>query len=1264
MAELCPFGPEWEKLKEGIKEKKPNLSDNDVETWAFVAFDEHANKPESKGLIPTPEQAFDILFPKEKNIVKKGLKKVFNDFKKNIKRGFQEGLLAGQMSQGRDMAKEISKLKKQLEENKISEAEYKDRIKELEYEGRFKEAEGKLAGEIEGKKAGRKEGRAEEKSYQKEFAARVSEYLAELTDKGKIDNIQAQTIARKAAKVGTSEAAFKRFSDYVDKVVERADYANEMSDIKKMQKSAKGNKSPLSAQIKSFTSINPEDLPLDMLTKYKQALDLLTGKVPNPRLMVEMSADIERIKAESKEDKVFDNVKTSEQALDLLNDIHNNKVETIEDYVKIIGDTNKLKRRLNQLLENEDITQEEYDDIASSVAFEQSKFEEKYKDQISKIKDDFINDIRGNKIEPDYEVTPEQKELIDQINSLSDEDLKSLSIEDLYVLNEAMGVANDGYIDVAKFHDVVTSLEAKNSTGIADELSGLKETTVSAAAKKLAKTDITYWASKLGIKANKLGNDFWLKLISPFNKGLADYTKDSKDFGKAVADIFKANKIENQDSHKMGMIVHYLQEYSKKFDERYKNIKDVGTVDEFGLKLNNKDKTRSIPDKVSNFKKLLGYKDTETRMKDAYESIPKGADGMVDLEDVYNDFINGGDKYLTKEQRAALDAVTNLFENNVTDKQEYANSLRGKSLEKVPFYMPRMYYKDKVIPTAASEVGKTPLRIASPFGKERIIKDVMKSDLPMTDFGYLMNTAAKNTFEDYHLTKMLSQARKVINTNLELLRPENKDVLIATEQELGERLKSQLQGVKSDAGQKFVDKLLSATSVKIFFDPIRAFKEAAVGFVTYPIRGKTGFQGYAEVFKGNKISDAVKEFTKSPIRIKENINANFDIDTGKVTTGHGWLQEGAKWLSGFTEAHFNNMIWMPTFRDSFKEITGENFDGNKFISDASYRNKFKKALNDAGSIADQETEEIIGATTTGARRRTVAVPFGQIEASGTIGKIVGFVGGYTNREYESFIKGMKDFKDRAAKGDVGAVSELSKPLGIMAGITMMGYLNNVTSYLQQLAIAKSVGKDDSSADYYKDQLMSKFDKQGAAQELIANMGQLAFSQYGSLGRAMADGLATSAYYAANSNWADKVLTPKENAQIMDWSENIMNNITYHKIPKLETKRGAAVSKVTSQKEIDHLLLQNVAALSEVSSSIVDLAGGMEAAGKLLTKSPNEVLDKEKDTYLALKTSISTLQFVLMLNGYAIPMQNLAERVVNTALEEDNKKNKISKNKFW
>jgi hypothetical protein len=1263
MAELCPFGPEWEKLKAGIKEKKPNLNDNDVETWAYVAFDEHANKPENVGKIPTPEQAFDILFPKEKNIVKKGLKKVFNDFKKNIKRGFQEGLLAGQMAQGRDMAKEVSKLKKQLEENKISDSEYKDRIKELEYEGRFKEAEGKLAGEIEGKKAGRKEGRAEEKSFQKEFAARVSEYLADLTGKGKIDNIQAQTIARKAAKIGTSESAFKRFSDYVDKVIENANYANEMADIKKMQQSAKGTKSPLTPQIKSFININPEDLPLDMLTKYKQALDLLTGKVPNPKLMIEMSADIERIKAEAKEDKVFDNVKTSEQALELLNDIHNNKVETIEDYVKIIGDTNKLKRRLNQLLENEDITEEEYNDISSSVAFEQSKFEEKYKDQISKIKDDFINDIKGNKIKPDYDVSPEQKELIDQINDLSDEKLKSLSIEDLYVLNEAIGVANDGYIDVAKLHDVITSLEAKESTGIADELSGLKETTVSDAAKKLAKTDFTYWANRLGIKANKLGNAFWLKLISPFNKGLADYTKDSKDFSKSVADIFKANKIENEDSHKIGMIVHYLQEYSKKFNEKYKNIKDVGTVDEFGLKLNNKDKTRSIPDKVSDFKKLLGYKDTETRMKDTYESIPKGKDGMVDLEDVYNDFISGGNKYLTKEQRNALDAITNLFENDVTSKQEYANSLRGKSLEKVLFYMPRMYYKDRVIPTAASEVGKTPLRIASPFGKERVIKDVMKSDLPMTDFGYLMNTAAKNTFEDYHLTKMLSQARKIINTNLDLLRPENKDVLIATEQELGERLKSQLQGVKSDAGQKFVDKLLSATSVKIFFDPIRAFKEAAVGFITYPIRGKTGFQGYAEVFKGNKISDAVKEFTKSPIRIKENINANFDIDTGKVSTGHGWLQEGAKWLSGFTESHFNNMIWMPTFRDSFFEMTGEKFDGNKFISDESYRNKFKKELNDAGSIADRETEEIIGATTTGARRRTVAVPFGQIEASSTIGKIVGFVGGYTNREYESFIKGMKDFKDRAVQGDVGAVSELSKPLGIMAGITMMGYLSNATAYLQQLAIAKTLGKDDSSADYYKEQLMSKFDKNGAFQEIIANVGQLAFSQYGSLGRAMADGLATSAYYAAKSNWADKVLTPEQNGEIMGWSENIMNNITYHKIPKLETKTGRAVSKVTSQKEIDHLLLQNVAALSEISYSLVDLVGGAEAAGELLTKDPKQVPDKQRDAYLALKTSISTLQFALMLNGYAIPMQNIAEKVVNTALQEDDKKNKNVKKKF-
>jgi hypothetical protein len=1263
MSDLCPFGPEWEKLKAGIKEKKPNLSDDDVETWAFVAFDEHGNIPENKGAIPTTEKAFDILFPKEKNIVKKGLKKVFNDFKKNIKRGFEEGLLAGQMAQGREMQKQVTKLETQLKEGKINEQEYKDKIKELKYEGRFKEAEGKLAGEIEGKKAGRKEGRAEERSFQKEFSARVTDYLDELVGKGKIDNVQARAIANKAGKVGTSEAGFKRFSDYVDKVVERADYANEMSDIKNMQKAANSKKSPLSPQIKSFTSINPENLPLEMLTQYKQALDLLTGKVPNPKLMIEMSADIERIKAASKADKVFDSVKTAEQAGDLLNDIHNNKVETIEDYVKIIGDTNKLKRRINQLLETEDISQEDYDDISSSVAFEQSKFEEKYKDEIAKIKDDFIGDIKENKIEPDYDFSPEEKELIEEINNLSDEDLKKLSVEDLYVLNEAKGVANDGYVDVAKLYDVVTSLEAKNSTGIADELSGLKETTVSAAAKKIAKTDTTYWTSRLGIAAKKIGNEFWLRLISPFNKGLSDYTKDSKDFGKTVADIFKANKIKSEDSHKMGMIIHYLQEYSKKFDEKYNNIKDVGTVDEFGFKLSDKDYTRSIPGKISDFKRKLGIKDTETRMKSAYESIPKGADGKVDLEDVYNDFMNGGGKYLTKEQRSAIDAVTDLFEKNVTSKQEYANHLRGKSLEKLLFYMPRFYYKDAVIPSAASEVGKSPLRIASPSGKERTIKDIMKSDLPMTDFGFLMNKAAKNTFEDYHLTKMLSQTRKIINANLELLRPENKDVLIATEQELGERLKTQLQGVKSDEGQKFVDKLLSATSVKIFFDPIRALKEATVGFLTYPIRGKTGFKGYAEIFKGNELSDAVKEFTKSPIRIKENINANFDIDTGKVTTGHGWLQEGAKWLSGFTEAHFNNMIWMPTFRDSFFEITGQRFDGNKFTNEPSYRTKFKRALNDAGSIADMETEEIIGTTTTGARRRTVAVPFGQIEASSTIGKIVGFVGGYTNREYESFIRGMKDFKNRAIQGDIGAAGELSKPLGIMIGITTMGYLNNATAYLQQLAIAKSLGKDDSSADYYKKQLMSKFDKKGAVQEIIANVGQLAFSQYGSLGRAMADGLATASYYAAKSNWANKVFTPQENIEIMNWSENIMNNITYHKVPKLETKRGSAVSKVTSQKEIDHLLLQNVSALSEISSSVVDLVGGLEAAGELLTKNPNEIPNKQRDAYLALKTSISTLQFALMFNGYAIPMQNLAEKVVNTALQEDKKQNKDGKKSF-
>lgn len=1304
---ICPVGPKWEELKKAIQEAKPKLNAEDVETWAYVAFDEFSAKNE--GDIPNKEQAFDILFPKEKTVVKKGLKKVFNDVKQNIKRGFEKGMLVGQIEQGKAMVKDIAKLQDKLAKSEISADEYdkqieelkkdtkyktseayvvgqieqgkkaakeirgleekvkkgelkqselKDRIKELEYEGRFKEAEAKLAAEIEGKKAGRKEGGREEKNFQKEFATKVSVYLDELTGKGKIDNIQAQTIARKAAKVGTSDAGFKRFTDYVDNVVERADYANEMTDIKSLQKSAIGKKSPLSSQIKAFTNINPENLPLDMITKYKQALDLLTGKVPNPKLMVELSADIEKIKAESIKVREYDAVKTAQDAMYALKDIKENKVKSIEDYVDLIKDTNRLKRKLNQLLENEDITDEEFEQITSDIATEQSQFEEKYKNEINDIKDNFINDIKENKIEPTYETSPEQKELIEEVNNIPEADLKNLSIEDLYVLNEAVGVANDGYIDISKFHEVLTSIEANKSTGIAKELGGLKSTTIDAQAKKIAKTDITYWASRLGISEKKIGTDFWKKLIAPFNKGLADYTKGQKEFGKFVFDKFKENKIDNVQSHRIGIIIHYLQEYSKIFNDKYKNVEGAGTIDEFGLKLNDENKTRWIPGKISEFKKKLGFKDTESRMREAYESLPKGKDGMVNLKDVYDDFSNGGNKYLTENERKALDAVVDKFETEVSPKQEYANNLRGRSLEKIMFYMPRIEYREPSEKMTGAQPAPTPLRIASPYGKERIVRDVQKSGLPMTDFGYLMNKAAKNTYEDYFLTKMLSQTRKTLDVNLKELesKPSNQNYLLATKKELGERLKLQLQGVKSDEGQKLVDRILSATAVKIFFDPVRALKEAVVGFVTYPIRSKTGFRGYAEVFKNNKLSDDLKSFTNSPIRIKENINANFDIDTGKVSAGHGILQEGSKWLSGFTEAHFNNMIWMPTFRDAFKEITGQNFDGKRFTEDVSYRNKFKKQVTDAGSVADQETMEIVGPTTTGARRRMISIPGMDIEAQGVVGKLAGFVSGYTNREYESVMKATKDFSTKIKQGDVaGAASELQKPLGIIAGITMMGYLSNVTFYLQQYAIAKTLGEDDSSADYAKQQLMSKLDWKGASQELTANFGQLALSKYGSSGRILADAIATGMYYTAKTDVAQNTLGGENAAYLADWSQNVMNNITYHKVPALQTKKGAAVSTVTEKKELSNLLVENLAVTSEIVNSAVDALGGIKAASEFIGRREQDVPKDKKDAWLLLKTGVSTLQFGMMFYGSALPMQNIAERVINTALAEDKQK---------
>ena len=1086
------------------------------------------------------------------------------------------------------------------------------------------------------------------KDSQKEFAQRVSDYLDGLSKRGVISVSQAKTIARRASKIGSSEAAFNRFTKYAESVIENANYEAEMSDVRKMQSAASKPKGPLTPQIKDFTKINPEDIPAEMLTRYKQALDLLTGKVPNPKMMIEMFPEIQELKNSlAKEGEV--EADNSAQMEKLVQDISSREMETVEDYRKQISDINKLKRKLTKMLENEEITEEQFDKLSEDIGFTQREFEEKNKAEIDALKSEYVDEISGKKITVDVELTPEQKKLVDGINAITEAELMEMSPEELYVLNEAIDVANDGYIDVAKLNDALNAAESVGAKDVATQLNRMKDNDKNTATllRRLMAKDDTFWETALGLPVNKIGK-MYLELIAPFRRGMANYVQSVNTIRKKKYEIEKKYKLKKEQKHKIGMVVHYLQEYMRQFDPKQKNIPDVGNRDEFSYKLFSKDFTDKVDDKS-----------TLETVRGVYDSLPKAEDGKVSPKEVYDDYINNGGRYLTESERAYLDDVWNTWSSDVTPKLEYATELRGNPLKKIAFYMPRETYSIGGMERAESPVTVATnknMRIESPFAKERTMMDVVNSDIPKTDFSYLMDRSLEATMRDYEVTRMLHTVNRRLNKSYEFTDGNKKKYLDALVQRMQSGINEQI-GIKTrDGSADMIDKIQGATAVRALFDITRTFLgELPSGFLSYPIRSGTLGKGWTQAFKSTKLANELKAYTESPLRIKENINAKYDVDAQRVVLPP-LLNRVSSWMTGFTEAHLNNMIWVPTFEQSFRELSGQKFDAKKFRESEAYRNEFKKEIKDAGATADQETQEIVGPTTTASARATIDNIFTnmfsekkQLNARSNMGRIISFMGGYAYRDYSSTIKGLIDASNGYGESGSKSLLSLYKPLGVLVGVASYGYLIPIKQLIDKYLISLFTDNEE-ELNYAKEQLAQKFDYEGVKKEMISNGLQVMSGKFGADGKMAITALGTAAYYAAKDEETRK------------WISDIVRGTTYTKIPDLSKVGDGAYGKMKSKEAIQDVFVKNISVLGTVTERLVDLAGGTESAWQVIQKvNEGEDLGDKKDLANALNFIYGSTQAILLTIGTSIPESKKIKSLIDGLKgEEANYKRKRRK----
>jgi endonuclease III len=1049
---------------------------------------------------------------------------------------------------------------------------------------------------------------------------------------GAITSAQARTLVNRINRVNLDNPIMvDRLIQYTDKVFDNANYAADMVELRKLQKQARSKKhTSMKDFVDRFTSINPELIPLDRIQEYKKALDFLNNLTPSYATMNEILDEMLSYQVTEE----FDAVKTLEALQNKYESIQLNEVGSVEEYVNLIKDINSFKRKAFQLLQNEEITQEQYDDLIKMVGKDQQTIEEDYKDEITKIKKDLIAEIKNQRPKVSRDFSNVENDLIRKYLELSDADLQSLSPEELFILNDLLENISNGEIDVSRFGPIVS--KAYTSSGLdplAKQINKSKFDKNSEEGRQaLSEQESSFWEGLLGMGRAKVGALQKL-IISPFNRAISSYEKLNREGYNEFLRLKNKYKIDkfdplknSKDMHKIGMLTTYLQEHMAQFDSKNKDVKDIGKRDWFKEILN----SRAMRDNYSSGKpsvfKSIGLGKSELDIiKEIWDSLPKDKDGNVDPKAVYDSYMANDGKFFTKNQKAFFDDVMAYKAAEITPKQKFANELSGASFKEIPFHMMRVRLdkgKSQIAPTASSENNN--VRISAGTGKERVSEKV---GAVMTNFEKLFIKGLEQTGRDYFLSNALQDINNTLAGVKKIVGDSKIELINTISYTLSDALKFEFDRVKSN----FIFRnLLSARAAQTLLRPIRTAVELGSTLISYPVRAKT-LSGYKSLFGEQGAMKKLLEFTDSPMLLRNNISKAIDINDGSIEPQSAFTK-ATNYLSGLPERTMMVTSWMPTFKSEFKAITGIDFDMNKFNNSEAYIEKYGKAIRESAAAADAQTEKIIGPTTKAGQRREVRIApkflANLVGSEGTVskntaeGQILGFFSNYPFRESTEFLNGFREAAEVLNdEGALSSLSQLQKPLGVALNVAAYSFLSSATYALGLMLLG-----DDEDEKRGEDLLKSLLTGEGLLEELKSNAISLAGSQYAAGGKAIIQ-LAVTILIESTD---DEKLKAK-------YKKLLKDSVFIDPLPvdkalgfKGEEEVAGAIGKYIPQFGVAYARLADLIGTKNEIKAIYD---------KVESKGVNALTEDEGLKILALNTLFNGTQIVLNLFGTSLPEYN-------------------------
>ena len=999
--------------------------------------------------------------------------------------GRKEGKKEG-VDQAKEQAqKTIDALNKKLEEGKITKQELQDRIKELGYNIRFEAGVARLAGEKAGKSMGKKlgefvgyfKGLKAGRTEQRGLGALVSEYIKDVVDnefgkKGSVSPATLKSIARRAATI-SNQKQLDAFVSYLDKVIANRRLAEGLNEIKKLQKKLLNkvgyqytSNMKMFAKFDMFTADG--DLAFDMLTmtEYLDALrDLTSDRVPKIGKMMNLFDDMYDINLQNQPNPIdiADTLSKWQDAVDKLL-VQGKTINDFEEYKSFKREVGKYMRALNTLLDTGTISESDYDNAKNKVIEDSAAtdtYATEFQDQIDELKKiliDGITDKGGYGLIDSIKdwlsnspntFTENQKKLIDQLMRATPENLMTLSLEDLDLLNQVTSqIAEAGFVDEKNLRTLLDRAEirgnevgkslveqAKQVKGLRkkDKYSNSKNGYINMMNDTLGK-NVVFWEARLGMKEN---GAFRKYLVDPIIRSINGWEKDSqrilKDYQKKVDKLRGQQILKNAPG--VGKFINRIK------IEKFKLTTDGNLVSDGNLKVskdaydrvmigvvghildnawNAKQKKKSVNDWLG--KQMLSPKERSKMqnedvneldiVNDIYNDLkkifPDGKDGLDHMA-VLEAFENDPASILTPNQLEYYNTVRSILQ----EAGEYINSasgMRNQQHELNPYYMPRQSVglRDSSLTSTDISYNKNVgAAIRSAASYQRVLQ--VPTEAIRYNVDRLVMTNVTEGLRDYYLTEAKRYVKEVFS-NAQENASSDEVVMLNNLKQLSDTIapfalqKAELIfGLSKLMGKFFVDALIGIP---------RTFIEFTTNLLSYAV--------------GNRSSKSITlPFTPKEKQETDKLLSEFDSSVQFTGLEKKVKLRGDKGVDGYLdmESNFglintflNNVTgfmrkgeWKSQFERAFKNNTGENFNYEKhFVKE---KGKYYDDMSKSASDADFRMRRMMKGGNKAEQRQFIQwFPLfskARISADSTMAAFVGMFSGFINHDADNITVGLR-----------------------------------------------------------------------------------------------------------------------------------------------------------------------------------------------------------------------------------------------------------------